>query len=310
MKPPGAVWPSGTRIACVEDVPVSEPLDQVRLLDCLDPRCRGALAATTTVHEAVRGQVLWKAGDPPQGMAVILSGFLKTVRPSRRGSVGIGSLMRRLDSLGAVSALSGGSQLADAVVVSDSALLLWIPRASLLSVAHCSPEFRVELLDAVQRETDSLWRSIDLLSATRVEVRLASFFVGLCEDIGRVAEDGSIRLPVLLTRGDLAEFAATTSETVSRIASVWGRARLVVSDVRGVIVHDLAALRAIAGITEGNGRCGARYELDEQIGAVLASDSTSSEPPPARRAVSRPPCSRAICRLTASPMPVPEGLVV
>jgi CRP/FNR family transcriptional regulator, cyclic AMP receptor protein len=267
------------------------------------------MAATTTIHEVVRGQVLWKAGDPPQGMAVILSGFLKTVRPSRRGSVGIGSLMCRLDSLGAVSALSGGAQLADAVVVSESACLLWVPRASLLSVAHCSPEFRVELLDAVQRETDSLWRSIDLLSATRVEVRLASFFVGLCEEIGQSAEDGSIRIPVLLTRGDLAEFAATTSETVSRIASVWARARLVVSDARGIVVHDLPGLRAVAGMSDGSARC-ARYETDEQIGAVLASDSTSSEPSAARRAVNRPPCSRAICRLTANPMPVPEGLVV
>jgi CRP-like cAMP-binding protein len=269
------------------------------------------MTATTTVHGVVRGQVLWKAGDPPQGMAVILSGFLKTVRPSRRGSVGIGSLMCRLDSLGAVSALSGGVQLADAVVVSDSAWLLWLPRASLLSVAHCSPDFRDVLLDAVQREQDSLWRSIDLLSATRVEVRLASFFVGLCEEIGQATEDGSIHIPVVLTRGDLAEFAATTSETVSRIASVWARARIVISDTRGVIVHDLSALRQIAGMTdEDSARLCPRYELDVQGGSGLASDSTSSDPGPARRAVNRPPCSRAICRLTASPMPVPDGLVV
>jgi len=62
-------------------------------------------------------------------------------------------------------------------------------------------------------------------------------------------EDGSIVVPVALSRRELARIVGATVETVIRTMSRWGREGIVETTSSGFVVRDPAALRAVISST-------------------------------------------------------------
>ena len=88
---------------------------------------------------------------------------------------------------------------------------------------------------------------IDVLSAGSVEARLATLLVQLDERFGDEFEDGTTRVPVALSRQELADLVATSFETAIRSMTKWEREGIVETTNQGFSILNRAELRRAAG---------------------------------------------------------------
>jgi CRP/FNR family transcriptional regulator len=104
---------------------------------------------------------------------------------------------------------------------------------------------------------------IDVLSAGSVEARLAMLLLKLYEQLGDDFEDGTSRIPVPLSRQELADLISTSFETAIRVIARWERAGVVSTDAEGFTLKDVAELRRASGLTSASGPA---HESSPQLG--------------------------------------------
>jgi len=80
----------------------------------------------------------------------------------------------------------------------------------------------------------------------RVEVRIAQLFLDLAERMGKQAKNGSIEIPLALSRQEVAELVGTTTESAIRVLARWGRERVLVSGEKRFVLPSRDRLREIA----------------------------------------------------------------
>jgi CRP/FNR family transcriptional regulator len=206
-----------------------------------------ALAAEAECHELVRGHVLWHAKETARAFHVVKSGVFKLVRPVARGRNAICAFVGAPDSIGDIAALTGRPYPTSAVVVSDRASVLALPRERITWAMRQCPALGDAVSGAIHERMQSLHHKIDVLSAGAVDARLATLLLQLYAQFGDVLEDGSLRVPIALSRQDLADVVATTFESAIRCMSRWEREDVLTTDPRGFTLHAPSALTAAAG---------------------------------------------------------------
>ena len=83
-----------------------------------------------------------------------------------------------------------------------------------------------------------------------VEYRMAHLLLKLADRIGEESTDSGIKIPLFLSRQDIADLVGTTVETAIRVMSRWRKMDIVTNDKRGIIIRDRETLEDLAaGIT-------------------------------------------------------------
>jgi CRP/FNR family transcriptional regulator len=150
------------------------------------------------------------------------------------------------ESIGDIMLLKGLPYPADAVVATESATVLAIPRAELLACVESWPQLGMSMARAIHTKIFALHDSIDVLSAGAVDSRLATALLKLYDRFGDDFEDGTSSIPVALARRELAEMVSTAVETVIRIMTRWEREGLLTTLDHGFVIHDKQALTLVA----------------------------------------------------------------
>lgn len=207
------------------------------------------LAAVASARNYERGAVLWRAGDEAQNFNVVKAGLIKVVRTGRGGRRTTCGLFGPPESIGDVVLLKGAPYPAEAIVATESATLLTVPRAVMLGCVERCPQLGVSIACAIHTKLCSLHDSIDVLSAGAVEARLATALLKLYERFGDDFEDGTSSIPVSLARRDLSDLVSTAVETVIRIMTRWERETIVATVENGFVIQNHDALRAAAART-------------------------------------------------------------
>ncbi|HYQ03065.1 MAG TPA: Crp/Fnr family transcriptional regulator [Polyangiaceae bacterium] len=195
-----------------------------------------------------RGVAVWQAGDLPQALTVIRNGLVKILRVGGNGRVSLCGLFGAPESIGDVMLIRATPYPASAVVATDTASLVTIPRELVLECLAKCPELAVSLTCSIQRKLTTLHDKIEILGAGSVEARLATALLKLHAEFGDELADGSFTIPVALSRRELAELVSTAFETVVRTMCRWEHAGVLSTTDRGFTLHDLAALRVASGI--------------------------------------------------------------
>ena len=87
---------------------------------------------------------------------------------------------------------------------------------------------------------------LEELSGGRIESRFARLFLKLADQMGVPSSEG-VRIPLALSRQELADLLGTTIETTIRTMSRWGKEDVLRTDKDGFVIVDRAALEAAAG---------------------------------------------------------------
>jgi CRP-like cAMP-binding protein len=222
-------------------------LERTPALSGVAPSVIQRLAERATLVTLRRGEVLWHAGASPSSWVVIKSGLVKLVRRAPHGRSAICGLFGPPSSIGALAVLKGAPQCSDAVATSASTTVVVVPREALLEVAKAHPALGFAFVCDAHDKMLSLQDKIDVLSAGGVEARLAAALLKLYEQLGDDFEDGTSSIAVALSRRELSDMVSTSVETVIRVMTRWEREGMLSTETQGFTLHDLRALRGIAG---------------------------------------------------------------
>jgi CRP/FNR family transcriptional regulator len=249
-------------------------LQRTPALAGVEPAVLARLAAVASIRRFGRGALVWRAGDEACNFNVVKAGLVKVVRTGGGGRRALCGLFGPPESIGDVVLLKGSPYPADAVVASESASLLTIPRAAFLAGVESCPQVGVSIACAIHSKLCALHDSIEVLSAGAVEARLATALLKLYERFGDDFEDGTSSVPVALARRELADLVSTAAETVIRTMSRWEREGLVATLENGFLLLKRGELEAVAGRGRAEGRIQCcRSEIDSCDGRPISSRS-------------------------------------
>lgn len=212
----------------------------------LEPLARSAFR-----RRFARGAALWRVGQKATMFTIITRGLVQIVRRAADGSDTIVAIFGPRESIGDTAALEQGPYPADAIALTREVEILTIPAPAVLEAVRSRPEVAAAVNASLIDHTRALQDKIRIMTAGAVPKRLATLLLHLIDRFGDEMNDGSVVVPVALSRSELARIIGATVETTIRAMSRWGKQGIVQTTPSGFVVRDVAALRALAANASG-----------------------------------------------------------
>ncbi|HQP34866.1 MAG TPA: Crp/Fnr family transcriptional regulator [Polyangiaceae bacterium] len=226
-------------------------LRHVAPFDAASDKAMAEIVRVTTTRTLQRGTVLWRGGDAPSAFSVIHSGLVKIVRELPNGREAIVGVFGPRESIGEVAIVRGTTYPAAAVVCSDSATLLQIPRDAFLGWIRGSTELSARMTQSLADRLHAMHSKVEILSAGSVESRMAALLLDLSRRFGDDFDDGSVSIPIALSRQELASLVSTSFETAIRVMSKWQKKGVLETRPDGFVIRDMELLRQAAATVLG-----------------------------------------------------------
>jgi CRP-like cAMP-binding protein len=221
-----------------------------RLFGSLDAGLIADFARVAVSRAFVRGAPIWRAGDPADFFTVITRGLVEIVRQGESESGAIIAIFGPRESIGDVAALRRGPYPAGALALTQQVEILMVPAASVIEAMHSHAAVAAAVNASLVEHTRALQEKIRIMTAGAVPRRLATLVLHLADRFGDEVDDGSVLVPVALSRSELARIVGATVETIIRALSRWRKRGLLQTTPQGFLVRDVEALRVIAAGTE------------------------------------------------------------
>ena len=221
-------------VAEIHSVPLFAGLEETQLR-----RVQGIARAV----EAARRDVLFREGDPAEGIFVLLSGRVKIYKLSPDGKEHILHVVRPGQAFAEAAVFMPGGYPAYAEALQKSRALL-LPKEPFLDLLRQEPSISLNIIATLSRYLKQFADRIEDLSLKDVSARLARWFLATAREKGRDFWDLEI------TKGELASQIGTVSETLSRTLRKFQDAGWLQVRGRFVKVLDKGALQ---GVAEGAG---------------------------------------------------------
>lgn len=205
---------------------------------------RRRLASIASLRQFGKGEALFREGDAADHLVTVLTGRVKVVKTTARGTDVILEIFGPGDPVGAVAVYETRPYPASAIAMEPSSCL-FVPRETFFGLLEEHPTLVRGLLVGLTRRMLELTNRLAELSGGKVEARLARFFLKLAADLGQAHPQGTF-IPMTLSRQELADLMGTTIETSIRIMSRWGKDDIVLTERDGFVVRDAAMLESVA----------------------------------------------------------------
>jgi CRP/FNR family transcriptional activator FtrB len=188
------------------------------------------------------GEVLFSEHDPAVELNILISGYVSIARGEPDGSDSLSDVVTPTRPIGFAAAMRGGAPPATARTVTSVRLII-IPAAELRAMIAAEPRLGLPFLDYALSELAETAREVDRLKLRSSAQRLAEYLLGLVED----PDMTPARFVLPYEKRFLAGKIGCSQENLSRAFAALRRVG--VGTQRGiVIVRDIAALRAFAGL--------------------------------------------------------------
>lgn len=210
------------------------------------------VAALASLRDLARGDYLWREGDTPEHLSVLVRGRVKIVRHADAGDV-IFEIFGEGEPVGAIAVYNYMPYPASAICM-EPVTLLQLPRREYFELLDRHPEFARAVIRELTKLVVALTRKLQETRGQRVEARIAQLFLSLAERMGTDSADG-LEVPLQLSRQEVADLVGTTVETAIRVMSRWGREGVLVTGEKRFVIPSADRLRRIA---EGSDEAGSR----------------------------------------------------
>jgi CRP-like cAMP-binding protein len=228
----------------MSDIDVVGELRRLPLFSALTRAHLEGLCRSAHVLALPRSAPLYRQGDRPHHLFVLLGGRVKVTRQNGAGREMILDLHAAPAILGEFAAYTARPHLMTAVALEPCTVVL-IPRRILRGAVDASAPLAAHLLTMFQERYEHLSAHIEDLAGAPVERRLASLLVRLRWS-ERYAPDGKRVIPLALTRCELAGLVATTTETVVRLLTRWKATGTITTRADGISVTTWEPIERLA----------------------------------------------------------------
>jgi CRP/FNR family transcriptional regulator len=182
-------------------------LERIDLFRDVRPRVREAIAARAVLRRYAAGQHLWRAGEAPRGLFVVLDGEVRIVSHAR-GRRHVVHVEGRGATLGDVPLFDGGAYPATAVAAEPTQCLV-IDKGALRGVMATEPDLAWLLLARLAARVRHLVARLARQTSDPVRARLATYLLSRpASEVGNITLGG--------TQEAVAEELGTVREVVVR----------------------------------------------------------------------------------------------
>ncbi|MFD1787546.1 Crp/Fnr family transcriptional regulator [Sphingomonas floccifaciens] len=183
------------------------------------------------------GAALFHEEDAADQLTLILGGSVRVWRTSSSGAAITLHVLGPGDIPGCVAVIRRTPYPASATTSAPTRILTW-PAERIRALISQHPPFAANLLDVVAARNEEMLQRLHEVSTLHVPPRVARVLIRMIDESGRP--------DVAQSRQDIAELAATTLHTVSRLMSRWHRDGVVRAGRGRVLVLDRARLEKLA----------------------------------------------------------------
>jgi len=204
------------------------------------------LVEDSTLIRLNEGDALFQPGGANDGIYLVLSGGVKLLRNYSEHH----QLILEFFAPGELALEDGGFKEvahcleARAMVESE---VLKINFKTIKKLLNSNSKFVETCLEVFSQLLNSYRERLEAMVFMNTEARLANALMALARKFGKKDEKGTL-IDLKITHQDLADFIASSRETVSLVLSQFRRKRLILNRVRWIIIPDLKALRKILEI--------------------------------------------------------------
>jgi len=223
----------------------TDEIRSVPLFTGLDDSQIAKVEAIARLVEASRKEVLFREGDPAEGIFVLLQGRVKIYKLSPDGKEHILHVVRPGQAFAEAAVFMPGGYPAYAEALQRCRALL-LPKEPFLRLLREEPAISLSIIATLSRYLKQFADRIEDLSLKDVSARLARWLLATAREKGRDFWDLEI------TKGELASQIGTVSETLSRTLRKFQDAGWLQVRGRFVKILEREALQATAeGPSEG-----------------------------------------------------------
>jgi CRP/FNR family transcriptional regulator len=126
-----------------------------------------------------------------------------------------------------------------------NASILRMHKTAYFDMLKRSPDAAMEVIKYLATRLHEAQEKNKVLALDRADQRLAALLTDLGTKSG-IQEHAGLRLPMRLTRQEMANMVGTTTETVIRIMSRFKRSRLVSGTANRLVILDMDRLKTLA----------------------------------------------------------------
>jgi CRP/FNR family transcriptional regulator, anaerobic regulatory protein len=190
----------------------------------------------------MRGEALYRGGDPLNYLYAIRSGAVKTVMTQHDGCEQVTGLRIAGDPLG-LDGLGRNAHTCTAIALEDCSVCI-VPYAPLLDLCREIDTMQARLLELAGEHIARIETQLMVNNSMNADERVARFLLDLSD---RNAQRGysAIEFSLRMTREELGSFLGVTLETVSRTLSRLQRLRLIELQGKTVRLTSAEGLRGL-----------------------------------------------------------------
>ncbi|MDW8465838.1 MAG: Crp/Fnr family transcriptional regulator [Chloroherpetonaceae bacterium] len=213
-----------------------QQLEEVSIFEVLGEKELADLVARSQVMTFKKDDVIIFESQEGNCVYVILEGMVKISRTNDDYKEVILAILGEKEFFGEMSVIDGATRSADAVALSKVQVLR-IDGKVFLEFVEKYPKLALALLRELVsrlRKTDGQIKSISLADAVG---KVASVIVRLANDVGRVRK-GRVEIENFASQQEIANYAATSRETISRVLTMFERDGLIERDMNKIIINN------------------------------------------------------------------------
>jgi CRP-like cAMP-binding protein len=219
-------------------------IQHLDLFGGLDGAALDDIVGAARPRRVPKGESLFKQGEAPHGLFVLLDGRLKAVQLTADGQQVVVRFVGPGELVGHIAVFGKVPYPASAIAVVDSLDLAWEAPA-FVDLVERHPGLAINAMKGMGGRIQEAHTRLRESATERVERRIAHALLRLARQAGRRIE-GGVQIDFPITRQDIAEMTGATLHTVSRVLSAWEQAGLVDGGRQRVVLRDPHALVRIA----------------------------------------------------------------
>lgn len=200
------------------------------------------LAATSRLIRLARGDCLFNAGEPCQGMHVVASGRMKLFFSSANGHEKVLDIVGRGSSVDDAEALAETAYTMTAQAMTE-ARVIRIPRQAMVDELEADRQLSLKMLFGLASREYRMLCEIESCTAHNGVQRVVAFLLG--EIPAGQAASPAVDLRLGMAKGIIASRLGLTQEHFSRLLKSLSDQGLIHVDQKQVAIPDVARLRAL-----------------------------------------------------------------
>jgi len=222
-------------------------LDRVPLLKILTRQDRQRVLREISETRYTKDDFIFREGDPTEFFHIVKEGTVKCVKSTRDGKECTIKMLMPGDLFCCDAVAFDGACHPGSAQPMGNVSIIRIHKKAYLDMLRHSPDAAIEVIKYLGNRLHEAQERNKILALDRSDQRLAALLADLAVRNG-VKEQHGIRIPMRLTRQDMADMIGATTETVIRIMSRFKRERLVSGTANRLVILNLEGLKAFVSV--------------------------------------------------------------